>query len=116
MSRNILAGAKESLRLRPAPGVPISSDMRLCAVRHRCEEYLCNPVPEAVTQASSEINDFIDCERVVTNRDGPRSWMVQIESIRRWLLCKLPTAFAYSTWLMAGTRTARYYARCDPSY
>jgi CRISPR/Cas system-associated exonuclease Cas4 (RecB family) len=82
---------EKQLRLRPPPAYPSPAICGLCAVRHLCEEYWATLPANIGTSASSEINDFIDCEAVVTSRNGPRSWMVQIESIKPPILLRSPT-------------------------
>jgi len=82
---------ERQLRLRPPPAYPSPAICGLCAVRHLCEEYWATLPANVVTSLSSEINDFIDCEAVVTSRNGPRSWMVQIESIQPLALLQTPT-------------------------
>lgn len=79
------------LRLRPPPAYPSPAVCSLCAVRQLCEEYWSTLPASVFTSASSEISDFIDCEAVVTSRNGPLSWMVRIESLKPLALLRSRT-------------------------
>jgi hypothetical protein len=75
-----VAKAETELELRPPPARPALSMCRLCSVRHLCEDYWKGPAASAIASPQSPGEDFVDCEAIVGSQNGPRSWIVELDS------------------------------------
>lgn len=82
-SRVHVAGADVSAR--PPPARPDAQMCRMCGVRHLCEDYW-------ITVAGSDSDGrFIDSELLIKARNGPRSWLAEIQHSREQALLRTPT-------------------------
>jgi hypothetical protein len=68
------------LQLRPPPARPALPMCRLCSVRHICEDYWSGPAAGPLPSPQTETGDFVDCEATIISQNGPRSWMVELDS------------------------------------
>lgn len=64
---------EDDLAFRPPPARPEPTMCRLCDVRHLCDEYWAS---SAVVDDSRE---FVDRQGTIVARNGPRSWIMEIE-------------------------------------
>lgn len=82
-----VAHADQELLLRPPPARPAPDLCRYCAVRHLCDDYWVELKPG---EAVGRDVDFADCEGVITNQNGPRSWILELVPDRRRVLVRTP--------------------------
>jgi hypothetical protein len=68
--------AEDDIALRPPPARPAPEMCRLCSVRHLCEDYWAG-------FGATGSGEFVDREGSIVGRNGPRSWMIEIQGPRR---------------------------------
>jgi hypothetical protein len=68
----------ESLSVRPPPARPDADLCSHCPVRHLCEDYWAF-IDGAASLPNEAMPAFVDAEGVVTHRNGPRSWMCDVQ-------------------------------------
>jgi PD-(D/E)XK nuclease superfamily len=81
-----IAATEGELMLRPPPARPSPTTCRLCSVRQLCDDYW----GSAAIDAALTPQGFGDREGTVISQNGPRSWVIEVESVRRSLL-RTPT-------------------------
>jgi hypothetical protein len=81
-----IAATERELVLRPPPARPSPTTCRLCSVRQLCDDYWSS----AAIDAASTPQGFGDREGTIISQNGPRSWVIEVESDRRSLL-RTPT-------------------------
>jgi hypothetical protein len=86
-----ITDVEAELRLRPPPARPALPMCRLCSVRHLCEDYWSGPAANPLAAPQSQAVDFVDCEATVVSRNGPRSWMMELDSTGASALLRTPT-------------------------
>lgn len=77
-----IAATEGELTLRPPPARPSPTTCRLCGVRQLCDAYWSS----AIVEAASTPPGFGDREGTIISQNGPRSWVIEVESNRRSLL------------------------------
>lgn len=70
--------ALESLSERPPPARPAADLCSHCPVRHLCEDYW-DFIDDPALLPTESIPAFADVQAVVTHRNGPRSWMCDVQ-------------------------------------
>lgn len=83
-----IGAVEDELRLRPPPARPTEPMCRLCSVRHLCEDYW-NQIAGAGTTAGSR--DFVDQQGTIVSRNGPRSWLIEVQPRGARILLRTPT-------------------------
>jgi CRISPR/Cas system-associated exonuclease Cas4 (RecB family) len=86
-----ITNAETELQIRPPPARPAMSMCRLCSVRHLCEDYWSGPAASALSGLQTHGIDFVDCEAIVISQNGPRSWIVELDSTGASALLRSPT-------------------------
>ena len=81
-----IASTESELMLRPPPARPSPTTCRLCSVRQLCDDYWSS----AAIDPASMPRGFGDCEGTIISQNGPRSWVIEVDSDRRSLL-RTPT-------------------------
>lgn len=73
-----IAATEERLALRPPPADPDAEVCRFCDVRHLCDDYW-ETICSTLDVERVESNGFVDCEGEVARRNGPTSWLLNLE-------------------------------------
>jgi hypothetical protein len=71
--------AETDLSTRPPPARPVAEMCGLCSVRHLCEDYWPSDAAKANSPASTPPRGFVDCAGTITQRNGPRSWLIALD-------------------------------------
>lgn len=83
-----IADVETDLTLRPPPARPSPETCRHCAVRHLCDEYWLDP---ALPDIANSTHAFRDLAGTVSQRNGPRSWVLSLDSPPGRVLLRTPT-------------------------
>lgn len=78
--------SERELELRPPPARPSATTCRFCSVRHLCEDYWSSIAGTATTDS-----DFVDEQVTIVSQNGPRSWIIEVQSDRKRMLLRTPT-------------------------
>jgi hypothetical protein len=70
--------AEDELSSRPPPAKPAAEMCRLCAVRHLCDDYWPSEAARTNSPAMAPPGSFVDCEATISQRNGPRSWLIAL--------------------------------------
>jgi len=83
--------AEAELAVRPPPARPDPESCRHCTVKHMCEEYWSAlPLNQDPSTDDGEML-FLDCEGVVSQRNGPRSFVLDVSRMGTEILLRTPT-------------------------
>jgi hypothetical protein len=72
-----LTAAEHDVSLRPPPARPTPEACRYCPVKHMCEEYWTSLPRLPPPSSSGGKTVYVDCQGVVSRRNGPRSIVLQ---------------------------------------
>lgn len=83
--------AKSELQLRPVPARPSLSMCRRCNVRHMCDDYWDRHLDTFASEDRDDSSGFLDRQVRVVEQNGPRSWLVEVESGSQRTVLRTPT-------------------------